>query len=167
VDLFVLSGGQIDRNGNLNTIAVGDPRHPKLRLPGGAGAAMLYYHARRVVVFRAEHSSRIFRERVDVVTSPGSSPSTVSRPGGPSVVITPLCVFRFDPRARMLRLQSVHPGVTPEEVQARTGFRTDASASTPPTPGPTAEQLEILRTRVRPALAEIYPVFARTAFLAA
>ena len=43
LDLFFLSGGQIDRHANLNLIAVGDPARPRVRFPGGAGAAMLYY----------------------------------------------------------------------------------------------------------------------------
>ncbi|MGH7418597.1 MAG: CoA-transferase, partial [Candidatus Rokuibacteriota bacterium] len=81
-DLFFLSGGQIDRHGNLNLIAIGDAGRPHVRLPGGAGAAMLYYLPRRVVLFRTEHSPRIFVERVDHVTSPGSGPADVVRPGG-------------------------------------------------------------------------------------
>lgn len=167
LDLFFLSGGQIDRSGNLNIIAVGDPAHPRLRLPGGAGSAMLYYMAKRVLIFRTEHSPKIFVERVDIVTSPGSSPPGVFRPGGPWKCVTPLCVLRFHPDARELRLESIHPGVMPEEVRSRTGFSVEASASTPVTPPPTPAELEILRRRVKPALARIYPVFARTAFRAA
>lgn len=167
LDLFFLSGGQIDRSGNLNIIAIGNVERPELRLPGGAGSAMLYYWSRRVVIFRAEHSPKIFLERVDHVTSPGTSPPTVVRPGGPWAAITSLCVFRFDPEARALGVQSIHPGVSPEELRSRTGFPVEVSASTPVTATPTAEQLEILRTRVRPAVARTYPVFARTAFRAA
>ncbi|HET7875577.1 MAG TPA: CoA-transferase [Methylomirabilota bacterium] len=167
LDLFFLSGGQIDRHGNLNTIAVGDPEHPRLRLPGGAGSAMLYYMTRRVVVFRLDHSPRIFVERVDVVNAPGSTPPSVVRPGGPWKLITPLCIFRFDPETKSLRVESVHPGVTPDEVRRRTGFPVEVSSGTPVTPPPTPEQLRILRERVRPEVAKIFPLFARTAFRAA
>ncbi len=167
LDLFFLSGGQIDRHGNLNTIAVGRPEQPRLRLPGGAGSAMLYYLPRRIVVFRTEHSLPVFRERVDVVNAPGSTPPSIARPGGPWKVITPLCVFRFDPETKTLRLESIHPGVTPEELQSRTGFPVEASSATPITPAPTAEQLTVLRQRVRPEVAKVFPVFARSAFLAA
>lgn len=167
LDLFFLSGGQIDRHGNLNTIAVGSQEQPRLRLPGGAGSAMLYYLPRRVVVFRAEHSPRIFKERVDVLNAPGSTPPNVVRPGGPWKVVTPLCVFRFDPVAKTLRVESLHPEVSPEELQSKTGFAVEASSATPITPAPTAEQLRVLRERVRPEVAKVYPVFARSAFLAA
>jgi glutaconate CoA-transferase, subunit B len=167
LDLFFLSGGQIDRHGNLNTIAIGSAEQPRRRLPGGAGSAMLYYLPRRVVVFRAEHSPRIFVERVDVVNAPGSTAPNVVRPGGPWKVITALCVFRFDPAVRALRLESLHPGVSREELQSKTGFPVEASSATPITPAPTAEQLRVLRKRVRPEVAKVYPRFAQGAFLAA
>ncbi|MBI5627283.1 MAG: hypothetical protein HY953_00060 [Candidatus Rokubacteria bacterium] len=128
---------------------------------------MLSYLPRRIVVFRTDHSPKIFVPRVDHVSSPGSSPPSVVRPGGPWKVMTPLCVFRFDPDAQALRLESLHPGVSLDDVRSRTGFPVKAQAGTPVTPEPTAEQLEILRTRVCPAVAQIYPLFARTAFLAA
>jgi glutaconate CoA-transferase subunit B len=163
-DLFFLSGGQIDRRGNLNLIAVGDPARPKVRFPGGAGAAMLYYLPRRVIVFRAEHTPRIFVERVDTVTSPGSTPPDVVRPGGPWKIVTPLCVFRFDRGRGVLVVESLHPGVTREELQKRTGFGLEFDAAAGVTPEPTAPELHVLRTRVREAVASTYPRYAATAF---
>ena len=162
-DLFFLSGGQIDRHGNLNLIAVGGHERPRVRFPGGAGSAMLYYLPRRVVIFRAEHSPAIFVPRVDHVASPGSSPSDVVRPGGPWKAVTSLCVFRFDPSRRTLVVESRHPIVTRAELQARTGFTLeyDGDALTP-APGPA--QLALLRTRVRHAVAKAYPAFAEEAF---
>src|SRR5437660_228971 len=121
-DLFFLSGGEIDQHGNLNLITVGDHERPRVRFPGGAGAAMLYYMPRRVVVFRADHSPRIFVERVDTVTSPGATPPDVVRPGGPWKAVTPLCVFRYDRDGAALVVESLHPGVTREELGRRTGF---------------------------------------------
>jgi glutaconate CoA-transferase, subunit B len=167
LDLFFLSGGQIDRHGNLNTIAIGSADRPRLRLPGGAGSAMLYYLPRRVIVFRADHSPRIFRERVDVVNAPGSTPPSVVRPGGPWKVITSLCVFKFDPATKTLRVESLHPGVSPEDLESKTDFPVEVSSATPITIAPTAEQLKVLRERVRPEVAKVYPVFARSAFQAA
>ena len=163
-DLFFLSGGQIDRQGNLNLIAVGPTEHPKVRLPGGAGSALLYYHARRVIVFRAEHSARIFVERVEHVTSPGSTPPEVPRRGGPWKCVTPLCVFRFDSARRVLVVEALHPGVTREALQQRTGFVLDYDSEARLTPEPTGAELRLLRTRVRDTVARIYPQYAEAAF---
>lgn len=162
-DLFFLSGGQIDVAGNLNLIAVGDPRHPDVRFPGGAGAAMLYYVTPRVVVFRTDHTPRIFVPRVDVVASPGSSPPDVVRPGGPHKCVTPLCVFAFDAARGRLVVESLHPGVTREELARRTGFAPQFAVETSVTPAPTEEQLRLLRTRVREELAPVYPRYAASA----
>src|SRR3989304_3474593 len=82
LDLFFLSGAQIDRTGNLNLTCIGEYGAPKVRLPGGAGSAMLYYMTRRVVLFTLSHSPRVFVERCDFVTSAGSSPGSPLRPGG-------------------------------------------------------------------------------------
>src|SRR6201982_1850378 len=43
VDVFFLSGGQIDGAGNINLVSVGDYDHPKARFPGSFGSAYLYY----------------------------------------------------------------------------------------------------------------------------
>jgi len=164
LDLFFLSGGQIDQAGNLNLIAIGEADHPRVRFPGGAGAAMLYYLARRVILFRNDHSPNGFVERVDWITSPGASSPRVARRGGPWKVITPLVVLRFGQESKRLDVESIHPGVNPEEVQRRTGFALDFSRPVATTPEPVPEQLRVLRTRVRDSLASVYPVFAGTAF---
>jgi glutaconate CoA-transferase subunit B len=160
LDLFFLSGGQIDEHGNLNLIAIGDVAHPRVRLPGGAGSAMLYYLAGRVIVFRTDHSPRIFVERVDHVAAPGSTPPDVVRPGGPWKAITPLCVFRFDRDAGRLTTEALHPGVTRDALQQHTGFRVQYAPDATTTPPPTAQELEVLRTRVRAAVARVYPRYA-------
>jgi glutaconate CoA-transferase subunit B len=69
-------------------------------------------------------------------------------PQGPASIITPLCVFEFDPDARSARLRSLHPGVTIEEVREQTGFDIGDDGDVPVTPVPTEEQLELLRTRI-------------------
>src|SRR2546428_1155383 len=53
--LFFLSGGEIDQHGNLNLITVGDHERPRVRFPGGAGAAMLYYIDRKSTRLNSSH----------------------------------------------------------------------------------------------------------------
>ncbi len=161
IDLFFLSGVQIDGQGNLNLHVVGDYDRPRVRFQGGMGSAMLYFMARRVALFRTEHSRRVFVPQVDFVTAPGVAPPGVYRPGGPSVLVTPLCVFEFDRGQGRFRLRSLHPGVSLEEVIARTGFKFDIPEPVAVTPEPTPDQLELLRGPVLAELAEVYPEFAR------
>src|SRR5689334_3257424 len=111
--LFFVSGVQIDRLGNYNLHQIGpDPNHPLVRFPGGYGGGMIYYGARRTVVFRTEHTRRSFVEKVDFISAAGSSPPDVLRHGNPSKVVTPKANFRFDKGAGVLRLDSVHPSYT-------------------------------------------------------
>ncbi|RMF85326.1 MAG: CoA synthetase [Nitrospinota bacterium] len=166
-DLFFLSGAQIDQHGNINLTVIGTHQQPRVRLPGGAGSAVLYFMARRIILFRPEHTRRTFVPRVDFITSPGSSPPRIFRPGGPSKVITPLATLRFNQEKRRLELATLHPGVTLEEVEANTGFPLYPPSPVPTTPPPTPEELHVLRTRVRAEMERVYPAFARTAFLSA
>ena len=163
LDLFFLSGAQIDRHGNINLTAIGDYDHPRVRLPGGAGSAMLYYCARRVILFKTDHTKRTFVAEVDFKTSPGGSPANVHRPGGPAKVVPPLCVFAFAGDRQSLVLEALHPGVTIEQVAANTDFDIDTAAQVAVTAPPSTEELRILRTVVREQLKALYPDFVAKA----
>ncbi len=133
LDVAFLSGVQIDGQGRINMSAIGPWERPTVRLPGGAGSAMLMPTARRVILWRTRHDPRTFVERLDFVTAAGN----VDR------VVTPLGVFvRRDER---LEVESLHPGVTPEMFREVTGFAVDVGAETPTTPPPTADELAALR----------------------
>src|ERR1700690_671499 len=116
IDVFFLSGGQIDGAGNVNLVSTGDYAHPQVRFPGSFGSAYLYYVVPRVILFRTEHSRRTLVPKVDFVSAPGVSPPNVYRRGGPAALVTPLCHFAFDKARGRFRLESVHPGHTVEEV---------------------------------------------------
>ena len=58
LNVFFLSGAQIDGQGNINLMAIGPYDQPKVRLPGGAGSAILAYVVERVVLFKTEHAAR-------------------------------------------------------------------------------------------------------------
>jgi glutaconate CoA-transferase subunit B len=162
--LFFVSGVQIDRFGNYNLHQLGaDPDRPEVRFPGGYGGGMIYYAARRTIVFRTEHSRRALVERVDFVSAAGSTPPQVLRHGGPSKVITPKATFRFHPSPGVLRLESIHPPHTLAQVRADTGFDLGLAGPARATAEPTAEELRTLRAVVRPQMIETgtYPEWAR------
>ena len=164
VDVFFLSGGQIDGEGNINLVSVGDYAHPKARFPGSFGSAYLYYVVPKVILFRVEHSRRTLVPKVDFISAPGGSPDNVFRPGGPIALVTNRCLFDFDRERRRFRLASVHPGHSVEEVVDNTGFDFDQPANVPVTAAPSAETLRLMRATVAPMLAEVYPQFAEKVF---
>src|SRR6202162_880130 len=125
VDVFFLSGGEIDGAGNINLVSIGDYEKPGVRFPGSFGSAHLYYVVPKVVLFRTEHSRRTLVPRVSFVSAPGASAPNVYRPGGPIALVTNRCLFGFDRARRRFRLESVHPGHTVGEGLEHTGFAFD------------------------------------------
>jgi len=162
IDVFFLSGGQIDGQGNVNLVSIGEYDHPKVRFPGSFGSAYLYYVVPKVILFRTEHSRRTLVPKVDFVSAPGTSDGNVFRTGGPIALVTNRCAFTFaDGR---FTLASVHPGHTLEEIDENTGFEFDRPGSVPETPAPTPETLKLMREVIAPQLAEVYPQFAAQVF---
>jgi glutaconate CoA-transferase subunit B len=134
LDVAFLSGVQIDAAGRINLSAIGPYEHPTVRLPGGAGSAMLMPTARRVLLWRTKHDPRTFVERLDFVTAAGN----VDR------VVTPLGIFIR--RNGRLEVESLHPGVTPAAFQEATGFAVAVGPRTAVTPPPSEVELAVLRT---------------------
>ena len=83
IDVFFLSGGQIDGQGNVNLVEIGAHDHPQVRFPGSFGSAYLYYVVPKVILFRTEHSRRTLVSRVDYISAPGASETNVFCPGAP------------------------------------------------------------------------------------
>lgn len=165
LDLFFLSGLQIDGRGNINLHVLGDYKSPTLRLPGAFGSAMIYYMAHRVILFRLEHTRRTLVEKVDFITAPGVTPQSVHREGGPTKVITPKAVLTWDREDKEWVLTGVNPGSSVEDIKENTGFRLKISPSLQTTPPPTQEELFLLRSAVAEKLRRIYPEFVETKLL--
>ncbi len=150
VDLGFIGGAEVDRFGNLNTSYMGDPRRPATKLPGSGGAADIASLSKRLVVIMA-HEKRRLVERVSYITSPGYGEGNgwrqrVGLPrGGPSAVITTMCVLGFDTATGEAVLRSYHPGQTVESVRAETGWDLRVASDVRETPLPTAKELEIIR----------------------
>lgn len=154
VAMGFIGGAEVDRFGNVNTTLVGDPERPAVRLPGSGGAADIASLAQRLVVIM-EHSPRRLPARVSFMTTPGWGDGAGWRQrqglvrGGPAAVITTLGVLRFDERTREAYLASYHPGTTPEQVQAQTGWSLHVPPDVQETPSPTEQELTAIR-RVDP-----------------
>src|SRR3982074_3302777 len=69
IDVFFLSGGQIDGQGNINLISVGDYEHPKARFPGSFGSSYMYYVVPKVILFRLEHTRRPLGGKGDFISA--------------------------------------------------------------------------------------------------
>ena len=162
IDVFFLSGGQIDGHGNINLVEIGPHDHPKVRFPGSFGSAYLYFVVPKVILFRTEHSHRTLVPQVDFISAPGASEPNVFRTGGPIALVTNRCLFSF--RDGRFTLESVHPGHTVEEVTEHTGFDFDKPKVAPETPLPSPETLALMRGEVARELADVYPHFARQVF---
>lgn len=110
LDVAFLGGIQFDINGNVNASVIGDYHKPKLRLPGGAGSAVLIPTAKKAIIWRTKHDIRTFVEKVDFVTTRGNLWK----------IVTPLCVFEY--KEGKLHLDTIHPTSSLQEVKENTGF---------------------------------------------
>ena len=160
LDVFFLSGGQIDGQANLNLVGSGGYPGRTVRFPGSFGSAYLYFVVPQVILFREEHSPRVFVPKVDFVSAPGVSAPNVYRPGGPAALITGKAHFAFDRSRARFRLVSVHPGMTVEEVRRETGFAFDEAAPVLITDRPDGTTLDLIRGPIVAKVEETYPRFA-------
>ena len=144
IDVFFLGGAQIDGKANINLVEADGKR-----FPGSFGSAYLYPVVPRVILFREEHSRRVLVEKVDFVSASGN----------PAALLTGMALFSWQREKRRFRLESVHPGHSPEEVRENTGFDYEAGAPVE-TAAPSAQELRLLRTQVKEKIAADYPEFA-------
>lgn len=122
LDLVFLGCAQVDGQGRTNVSVIGDWHNPKVRLPGGGGAAVMMPTAKRVATWRTEHSTRSLVEKLDFVTAAGNL----------QTVVTPIAVFQK--KDGRLALESWNPQVERDEVVKRTGFRCEAGTAKPTPP---------------------------------
>ena len=155
VDLGFLGAAEIDQYGNVNSTVIGDYFKPQVRLPGSGGANDIASLAKRVVII-VPHQARKFPRRVQYVTTPGylDGPGARERAGlrgaGPVRVVTTLAVMGFDAETRRMKLESLHPGVSLDDVRRNTGFEFPVDEPLVETPAPTSEQLRLLREEIDP-----------------
>ncbi len=159
VDYAFLGGAQIDRFGNLNSTMIGtEYEKPKVRLPGSGGANDLASLCWNTIIIMKMDKHK-FVEKLDFFTTPGylNGGNAREKAGlppntGPLKVITDCCVLGFDKETKEMYIESIHPGITLEEVQNRSSFKLAIRAGLKPTTTepPTQKELEILRKEIDP-----------------
>ena len=140
---------QIDRFGQINLSQLGGThKQPKTQMLGVRGfPGNTIYHPNSF--FFPSHTTRVFVEgEVDMVSGVGYNPAK-RIPGGNYTgvglkkIVTNLCVMDFGGTDNAIRVVSLHPGVTFDEVQAATGFPLE-KGDLVETPLPDANALAII-----------------------
>ena len=150
----MMFASQIDRYGNQNFACIGEHAAPKAQLLGMRGAPGNTI-SHKTSYWVANHSPNVFVEKVDVVSGVGYDRA---RELGPQTsrfhcihrVISNLGVFDFQTEDNRMRLASVHPGVSVDEIVQKTGFELVIEGDVPTSAEPTSEQLQLIRTAIDP-----------------
>jgi acyl CoA:acetate/3-ketoacid CoA transferase beta subunit len=150
----VMVASQIDRHGNHNFACIGPHAKPKAQLLGMRGApGNTINHPTSYWV--PNHSAKVFVEKVDVVSGvgydrAGALPERSRRFHEIRRVVSNLGVFDFPAPARRMRLASLHPGVSVDEVVESTGFELLVDGEVPETRTPGDEELRLIRELLDP-----------------
>ena len=146
----MMGATQVDRHGNQNISAIGNFERPTRQLLGSRGAPGNTVN-NRTSYWVPKHGTRVFVDAVDVVTGVGPARAEAAGPGAARYndihrVISNLAVLDLGGPGRTLRVLSVHPGVTLEEVRAASGcdLHVDGEGAVPETRAPSAAELDLI-----------------------
>lgn len=144
----MMGGSQLDPYGNHNFAAIGDMKQPKAQLLGFRGAPGNTIN-NVTSYWVPNHGPRVFVQQVDVVTGVGydraaAAGSAATRYHQLRYVVTNLCVLDFDTADHRMRLRSLHPGVSVDDVVAATGFEIAIPDAVPTSRVPTDTDLALI-----------------------
>jgi len=150
----MMGATQIDRSGNQNIACIGPLDAPKVQLLGFRGAPGNTIND-PTSYWVPNHSPKVFVERVDVVTGIGYDRAAELGPEAARFhriprVVSNLGAFDFETPARTMRLRSLHPGVTVDDIVAATGFELVIPDDVPESRAPTAQELALIRDVLDP-----------------
>jgi len=152
---------QIDQQGSTNLIGIRGPDGTMaVRGPGSVGTTSIGSLAKHLVLFSWEHSPRRFVPEVDYVSVPGwQRRREKGLSGGPELCVSSMGIMDFV--GGTMRLRSVHPGVTPAQVQENTGFPLHQADDLTTTAPPTDREMEVLDTLLGTGNLHRFPPQAR------
>jgi acyl CoA:acetate/3-ketoacid CoA transferase beta subunit len=150
----MMGASQLDKFGNQNISAIGpDFARPRAQLIGVRGApGNTINHPTSYWI--ANHSPKVFVEKVDVVSGLGYDRARAV--GYPARfhevrrVVTNLAVLDFQTKDHRMRIRSIHPGVSIDEVVEATGFVLAGTDNPAVTAEPEAEALRLIREVLDP-----------------
>jgi acyl CoA:acetate/3-ketoacid CoA transferase beta subunit len=150
----MMGATQVDRYGNQNIAAIGDYGRPKVQLLGYRGAPGNTIND-TTSYWVPNHSPAVVCEAVDTVCGIGYDRAALlteqqRRFHEIRRVVTNLCVLDFETPDHRMRVRSLHPGVTIDEVQAATGFELVAATDVPESRLPTPDEVELIATAIDP-----------------
>jgi len=160
-DIEAVSSAQMDVNADINISwlpmpVMGEDRKPTgewntrgLRLPGGAGAPVVFGLHKKSIAYFASHSKQVFVPKVNYITGTRVYLTAEEREAqglrpGPVVVVTNLCVMEMVERGKWV-VRSLHKGVTAQDVIDNTGFEVEIADDCPETLAPTAQEVELIK----------------------
>ncbi len=156
VDYTFLGGAQIDMYGNINSSMIGTTTTTQRCACPAVGEQTIWLPLLDDAYYHASRQAKICK-KLDFLTTPGylTGPGARERAGlpagcGPYKVISTLALMGYDPESKRMRVESLHPGVTKEEVIENTGFEMLFVDPLPETPEPTDQELKLLREEVDP-----------------
>lgn len=164
----MMGASQLDRNGNQNISCIGDFDRPTRQLLGVRGAPGNTVN-NRTSYWVPRHSQRVFVDQVDVVSGVGRERAEKARPAATRFhdlhrVVTNLAVLDLDGPGSTLRLRSVHPGETVDDVLQASACEIHVEGEIPETRLPTVEELVLIREMLDPTSLrdrEVPPVTGR------
>ena len=150
----MMGATQVDRYGNQNISALGDFAQPTRQLLGSRGAPGNTVN-NRTSYWVPKHSPRIFVDQVDVVSGVGparakAAGKEASRFNDIHRIVTNLAVLDVKGPDDTVRLVSVHPGVTVDEVREATGFELAVDGDVAETRTPSYAELVVIREMLDP-----------------
>jgi acyl CoA:acetate/3-ketoacid CoA transferase beta subunit len=150
----IMAASQIDRFGNQNFACIGEHAKPKAQLLGMRGAPGNTI-SHKTSYWVPNQTAKVFVESVDVVSGVGYDRASKLHPAtarGHELghVISNLAVYDFETPDHAMRLRSLHPGVTLDEVTSNTGFELVIGDDIETTRLPTAEEIDLIRGTIDP-----------------